>query len=73
LHFLASSENEALPVSNAVQNFLAALQTFSTALQNVCNTSFGDPRPAKWVKIPPEINGKRRWQVIAAVHGDIKG
>jgi hypothetical protein len=38
------------------------------------NTSFGDPRPAKWVKIPPEIKWETPMaaQVIAAVHGDIK-
>jgi hypothetical protein len=38
------------------------------------HTSFGDPRPAKWVKIPPEIKWETPMaaQIIAAVHGDIK-
>jgi hypothetical protein len=43
-------------------------------LEHICNTSFGDPRPAKCVKIPPEIKWETPMaaQVIAAVHGDIK-
>jgi hypothetical protein len=44
-------------------------------LEHICNTSFGDPRPAKWVKIPPEIKWETPMaaQVITAAHGDIKG
>jgi hypothetical protein len=49
--------------------------TRAQGLEHICNTSFGDPRPAEWVKIPPEIKWETPMaaQVIAAAHGDIKG
>jgi hypothetical protein len=74
MHFTSSESGLSFRLIKHKQFTFINTIPFLVEMQKRQTKSFGDPRPAKWVKIPPEIKWETPMaaQVIAAVHGDLK-